>query len=269
MAGERAADPAGVACGADGVRRRSRRRCRGLSDARRIHAQGARHRLSGARSRRDPAGRAAGRRPCSRATRRRRRRCIAATCCSCLRSARRRCAATRRPRCSGSLAARERSLHGARAPSEPQLEAARIGALDRQIEGMQRELGSMAAEVDLQNQRLRSRKRRMARLEVAARPELRLAGTGARQGRRGARREGAVAGASSGNAPRICARSPRCRRSAASCRCAAGRAGRDRSRPGRAGAAVGRERGARPRIVVRAPQDGVRHRACSPSRARA
>ncbi|MGH8795612.1 MAG: hypothetical protein ACREXI_01035, partial [Caldimonas sp.] len=64
-----------------------------------------------------------------------------------------------------SLAARERSLHGA-VRRQTQLEEARIGALDRQIEGMQRELGSMAAEVDLQNQRLRLAQEAMARLEA-------------------------------------------------------------------------------------------------------
>ena len=64
-----------------------------------------------------------------------------------------------------SLAARERSLHGA-VRRQTQLEEARIAALDRQIEGMQRELGSMAAEVDLQNQRLRLAQEAMARLEA-------------------------------------------------------------------------------------------------------
>jgi membrane fusion protein len=63
-----------------------------------------------------------------------------------------------------SLAQRERSLHGA-ARRQEQLQAARVAALDRQIDGMHREVASTAAEAELQGQRLRLAGQAMARLE--------------------------------------------------------------------------------------------------------
>ena len=63
-----------------------------------------------------------------------------------------------------SLQSRERSLQGA-ARRQALLQEARTTALERQIEGMQRELGSISAEADLQNQRLRLAQEAMARLE--------------------------------------------------------------------------------------------------------
>ena len=63
-----------------------------------------------------------------------------------------------------SLAARERSLQGS-ARRQALLQESRTVALDRQIEGMHRELASMAAEVDLQNQRVLLAQQAMARLE--------------------------------------------------------------------------------------------------------
>ena len=53
-----------------------------------------------------------------------------------------------------SLAVRERSLQGA-SLQQQQLEQARLAAVDRQIEQMQRELAQMGAEAELQNQRLK------------------------------------------------------------------------------------------------------------------
>jgi membrane fusion protein len=52
-----------------------------------------------------------------------------------------------------SLAARRQSLHGS-ADEQVELEATRLAAIDHRIEGMQRELESMAAEDALQRQRL-------------------------------------------------------------------------------------------------------------------
>ncbi len=63
-----------------------------------------------------------------------------------------------------SLASRERSLQDA-TRRQAQLQESRLAALDRQIEGMQRELASMAAEAELQGQRLKLAQQAMARLE--------------------------------------------------------------------------------------------------------
>ena len=52
-----------------------------------------------------------------------------------------------------SLAARQKSLHGS-ALEQAELETTRLGAIDRRLEAMQRELESMAAEDTLQHQRL-------------------------------------------------------------------------------------------------------------------
>ena len=63
------------------------------------------------------------------------------------------------------LAARERSLQGA-ARRQAELEQARVSGLDRQVEGMQRELASMAGETDLQTERLRLAQQSLAELEA-------------------------------------------------------------------------------------------------------
>ena len=63
-----------------------------------------------------------------------------------------------------SLVARERSLQGA-ARRQAQLQEARIAAFDRQIDAMRRDFASLAAEVDLQNQRLRLAQEAADRLE--------------------------------------------------------------------------------------------------------
>ena len=63
-----------------------------------------------------------------------------------------------------SLALREQSLQGA-ARQRGALEQTQLAALDRQIEDMRRELGSMAAEADLQRERLTLAQQAQARLE--------------------------------------------------------------------------------------------------------
>ena len=63
-----------------------------------------------------------------------------------------------------SLAARERSLHGA-ARQQQQLEQSRTAALDRQIEQRRRELVQMDSEAQLQNQRLALAVQAQSRLE--------------------------------------------------------------------------------------------------------
>ena len=63
-----------------------------------------------------------------------------------------------------SLALREQSLQGA-ARQRGALEQTQLAALDRQIEDMRRELGSMAAEADLQRERLTLALQAQARLE--------------------------------------------------------------------------------------------------------
>ena len=63
-----------------------------------------------------------------------------------------------------SLALREQSLQGA-ARQRGALEQTQLAALDRQIEDMRRELGSMAAEADLQRERLTLTQQAQARLE--------------------------------------------------------------------------------------------------------
>lgn len=63
-----------------------------------------------------------------------------------------------------SLAMREQSLQGA-ARQRGALEQNQLAAIDRQIEDMRRELGSMAAEVDLQRERLTLAQQGQARLE--------------------------------------------------------------------------------------------------------
>ena len=63
-----------------------------------------------------------------------------------------------------SLALREQSLQGA-ARQRGVLEQNQLAALDRQIEDMRRELGSMAAEADLQRERLTLAQQAQARLE--------------------------------------------------------------------------------------------------------
>jgi membrane fusion protein len=63
-----------------------------------------------------------------------------------------------------SLALRERSLIGS-ARRQLQLQEARSSALERQIDGMRRELASIGAEVDLQDQRLHLAQQAMTRLE--------------------------------------------------------------------------------------------------------
>ncbi|HEX7438679.1 MAG TPA: HlyD family efflux transporter periplasmic adaptor subunit, partial [Caldimonas sp.] len=63
-----------------------------------------------------------------------------------------------------SLASRERSLQDA-TRRQAQLQESRLAALDRQIDGMQRELASMAAEAELQGQRLKLAQQAMERLE--------------------------------------------------------------------------------------------------------
>jgi len=63
------------------------------------------------------------------------------------------------------LAIRERSLQ-ASARRQAELEQARLAALDRQIEGMQRELASMAGEAALQTERLRLADQSRAELEA-------------------------------------------------------------------------------------------------------
>ena len=62
-----------------------------------------------------------------------------------------------------SLALREQSLQGA-ARQRGALEQTQLAALDRQIEDMRRELGSMAAEADLQRERLTLADRKSTRL---------------------------------------------------------------------------------------------------------
>ncbi|MEO8805481.1 MAG: HlyD family efflux transporter periplasmic adaptor subunit [Burkholderiaceae bacterium] len=63
-----------------------------------------------------------------------------------------------------SLALREQSLQGA-ARQRGALEQTQLAALDRQIDDMRRELGSMAAEADLQRERLTLAQQAQARLE--------------------------------------------------------------------------------------------------------
>ncbi len=63
-----------------------------------------------------------------------------------------------------SLAVRQQSLQSA-ARQRGALEQTQLGALDRQIEDMRRELGSMAAEADLQRERLTLAQQAQARLE--------------------------------------------------------------------------------------------------------
>jgi len=63
-----------------------------------------------------------------------------------------------------SLALREQSLQGA-ARQRGALEQTQLAALDRQIDDMRRELGSMAAEADLQHERLTLAQQAHARLE--------------------------------------------------------------------------------------------------------
>ncbi|MEO8060154.1 MAG: HlyD family efflux transporter periplasmic adaptor subunit [Burkholderiales bacterium] len=63
-----------------------------------------------------------------------------------------------------SLALREQSLQGA-ARQRGALEQNQLAALDRQIDDMRRELGSMAAEADLQRERLTLAQQAQARLE--------------------------------------------------------------------------------------------------------
>jgi membrane fusion protein len=63
------------------------------------------------------------------------------------------------------LVARERSLQGA-ARRQAELEQTRVAALDRQIEGMQRELSSMAGEAAIQTERLRLAEQSLAELEA-------------------------------------------------------------------------------------------------------
>jgi membrane fusion protein len=63
------------------------------------------------------------------------------------------------------LAIRERSLQAA-ARRQTELEQTRLAALDRQIEGMQRELASMAGEAALQTERLRLADQSRAELEA-------------------------------------------------------------------------------------------------------
>lgn len=63
-----------------------------------------------------------------------------------------------------SLASRERSLQSA-ARQRGALEQNQLATLDRQVEDMRRELGSMAAEADLQRERLTLAQQALARLE--------------------------------------------------------------------------------------------------------
>jgi membrane fusion protein len=63
-----------------------------------------------------------------------------------------------------SLASRERSLQGA-ARRQAQLQEARLAALDTQLEGMRRELASMAGEASVQGERLRLARQALTRLE--------------------------------------------------------------------------------------------------------
>ena len=63
-----------------------------------------------------------------------------------------------------SLSSREQSLRGS-ARRQTDLQEARSAALERQIDGVRRELASMVAEVDLQEQRLALAGQAMARLE--------------------------------------------------------------------------------------------------------
>ena len=64
-----------------------------------------------------------------------------------------------------SLATREQSLRGT-AEQQTQLEAVRLAALERQIEGMQRELAPMAAEAGLQRQRQALAEQALAQYEA-------------------------------------------------------------------------------------------------------
>ena len=234
--GTRPADPSGPAVGRDGFRFGRRRPGRRLSLDRRVHAQGARHRLPGARPRRHPAGRAAGRdrrrepRPRGPAGARR------ATCCSCWRSARPASRGDTQTAVQPSLTRRASAACAAAARQQSELEAARLAALDRRIDGD----AARARPAGAESRRCSASALALAAggagaVRVVARRELRLRRAGAHQGRGACSACKAQLQRARAPARGAAARDRRARRRERRelpLRARA-RAGRDRARPGR------------------------------------
>ena len=154
-----------------------------------------------------------------------------------------------------SLAARQRSLRGSSA-QQSELEAARLAALDRRIEAMQRELGPLRRGAGPAAQARAARRGGAGAVQGVPRRELRLRRPGAHQVRGAVRRQGAADALERQRAAHlreIAALQAERRELPLRARAAQGEIERDLA----ALAQQAAENAARQRIVVRAPQDGT------------